>query len=267
MDRRDAYYKHFVGESLEESAHLSLRAIGALQRFKDKSWNASTRGVLDVTSDILCRIWSCAPDTVALVLRELTQPALPVLKREDIGDGTMRLSYPPFTIDADLSATRTSAGIASGAKRAADASKIPRKNRVIEQNANKTVAMAMAMESTVLSATRGGVGENGDSADPPPSLDESVPLETRVRQWLNGMKRFPMFNTPPKHVSDVTKAVEKWGFDFVGECIKIAIDNNSAVPVPYAMSVAERRAGRRFAEQPKPIKSAGHGSRKTFKPG
>lgn len=254
---RDAYYPFYIGEWSEETSRLSLAAAGAFAHFRSQSWNSATRGVLCYSLDGYCRLFGATREQTIKVIDELTHPTHPLLEREE-RSGEIQLTYRRFVELALLRDTRAEAGRKGGNVKA---------GKICSKSPSKPLDVDMDMPCTVISATKGGVGENGDSADPPPSLDESVPLETRVRQWLNGMKRFPMFNTPPKHVSDVTKAVEKWGFDFVGECIKIAIDNNSAVPVPYAMSVAERRAGRRFAEQPKPIKSAGHGSRKTFKPG
>lgn len=269
MARRDPFYKHFIGESAEETAHLSLDAIGALIRFKDKAWNAPSRGVLIFPIDGFARLFRCERADAERLIDELINP-IPVLQRADLADGKIQLTYVPFVENAELSNKRATSGRQGGfAKRESADSASPVQNHDEEcvakrkQKGSKSLALALATPGDRESVR--GIGD--EEAIRPDISDESIPLDNRVRVWLDGMKRFPFIQTSPKHVSDIVFAVRKWGFDFVGECLEIAFDNGARSPVPYALGVAEKKAGRHFAEQPKPIQRAGSGTRKTFKPG
>lgn len=254
---RDAYYPFYIGEWSEETSRLSLAAAGAFAHFRSQSWNSATRGVLCYSLDGYCRLFGATREQTIKVIEELTHPTHPLLERAE-RDGEIELTYRRFVELALLRDTRAEAGRKGGKVKA---------GKICSKHPSKPLVMDMDVGCTVISATKGGVGGNGESADPSPSLDPNVPLDDRVRQWLNGMRRFPFINTSPKHVSDVVKMVEKWGFEFVGQCLDAAFDSNARSPVPYAMSVAERRAGREFADKPKPVKSSGKGTTTTYRPG
>jgi len=94
-------------------------------------------------------------------------------------------------------------------------------------------------------------------ADVPPDAEISesdwaeYDTTQRVRVWLSRMKRLPYGGISPKDVSTVAAMTDKWGWDFVKMCLDKALDAEASRPIPYAETVANSEAAKRFVNAEK----------------
>lgn len=270
---KEPYFPFFTGDWIQATRHLSLAARGAWIDLLSFMWNAQNRGTIVETIEGYARRFGASVEQTTRVICELTTHECGVagvemmLNSEKDGvlqftesecsafiesgnipkNAKIRIISRRMVRDNELRETRKRAG----AKGGASTSILLKQNG--QQNSSKTLDMDMDM---VLGINRGGVGETPTIAvadvphDAGPDDAEWAEWDTemRVRYWLNKWPRFPLVNTSPKDVSSVAAMTDKWGWDFVKECLTVALDKGAKRPVPYAETVAERRSAERFAD-------------------